>query len=428
MPIVGSKWWRVDFHCHSPRSTDYRDPAATPREWLLRCMAVGLDAIVVTDHQSGQWAIDVQAELQRLSEEQPAGYRPLVVFPGVEIMSQNIHWLAIFDPVECQRPSQLLGAARIVGDEGDHDGHVRGSPDDIIDYVRQTQRGIVIPAHVDRPRGLFTEQVAGQIMDDFMANDHLYAMEVVDWGFSDARADSTGWAKVMGSDAHCLSDIGQRSTWVKMSRPDIDGLRLALSDGVQSVRSFDLFPSMNEIPPLVIQSVEIRDAQYCGRVEPLTVSFSPWFTAIVGDRGTGKSSVLEFLRIAMERDLDEDMPTEILETFSKFKRVPANRRDNGALRAETSTATSVRRSDDIYRIIWSNQIREVQTLAGDGTWESLGRQVKSRFRVGVYSQKQIFEMSRHPQALLRVVDQSQGVAKDSWQHQWNQIFNEWSAP
>ena len=52
----GGKWWRVDFHTHTPHSDDYghaagpaRDEvkAITPEQWLLKQMAWGLDAVVV---------------------------------------------------------------------------------------------------------------------------------------------------------------------------------------------------------------------------------------------------------------------------------------------------------------------------------------------------------------------------------------------
>ena len=36
--VPGSKWWKFDFHAHTPESDDYSDKAVTPAEWLLAFM------------------------------------------------------------------------------------------------------------------------------------------------------------------------------------------------------------------------------------------------------------------------------------------------------------------------------------------------------------------------------------------------------
>lgn len=54
----GSRWWRFDFHTHTPASSDYdATEAATlaPREWLLACMGASVDAVAVTDHNCSDW-------------------------------------------------------------------------------------------------------------------------------------------------------------------------------------------------------------------------------------------------------------------------------------------------------------------------------------------------------------------------------------
>ena len=52
----GSRWWRVDLHCHSPASHDFRsDQASSSPDWIGWVEAArdaGLHAVAVTDHNT----------------------------------------------------------------------------------------------------------------------------------------------------------------------------------------------------------------------------------------------------------------------------------------------------------------------------------------------------------------------------------------
>jgi predicted metal-dependent phosphoesterase TrpH len=45
--ISGAKWWKFDFHTHTPASMDYREKELSPREWLLACMKAGIDCVAI---------------------------------------------------------------------------------------------------------------------------------------------------------------------------------------------------------------------------------------------------------------------------------------------------------------------------------------------------------------------------------------------
>lgn len=51
----GSRRWKIDFHAHTPCSRDYKDVHVDPAEWVRAAVATGLDAVVVADHNSGEW-------------------------------------------------------------------------------------------------------------------------------------------------------------------------------------------------------------------------------------------------------------------------------------------------------------------------------------------------------------------------------------
>jgi predicted metal-dependent phosphoesterase TrpH len=83
--IPGSRWWRFDFHNHTPASSDYfigeRD-TLSGRDWLLAYMRAAVDAVAVTDHNTADWVERLHQALAALDAEKPEGWRPLVLFPG----------------------------------------------------------------------------------------------------------------------------------------------------------------------------------------------------------------------------------------------------------------------------------------------------------------------------------------------------------
>jgi len=103
--IHGAKWWKFDFHNHTPKSFDFgrgdtTHMEITPENWLLMYMNAGIDCVAITDHNSGEWVDTLKMALAGMenANPKPIGYRKLFLFPGVEISaSGNIHILALFD-------------------------------------------------------------------------------------------------------------------------------------------------------------------------------------------------------------------------------------------------------------------------------------------------------------------------------------------
>ncbi len=67
--IVGGKWWKVDFHLHTPASYDYghgddRQKDTSPVDFLKACRSKGLDCIVVTYPNYGKLWMNLRRLLQ----------------------------------------------------------------------------------------------------------------------------------------------------------------------------------------------------------------------------------------------------------------------------------------------------------------------------------------------------------------------------
>jgi energy-coupling factor transporter ATP-binding protein EcfA2 len=430
----GARWWRFDFHTHTPASTDYGkgpDQAAlmqiTPEEWLLNFMRAGIDCVAVTDHNSGDWVDQLKSALDRLCEQQHADYRPLTLFPGVEITaSGGTHILAIFDPnKQSSDITRLLGEVSYKGAFGESHIAARAAPEEVVRKIVDAD-ALPILAHVDARSGAW--ELAGNTLTPLLECEDLFAIEVVDASTAKPslyRQKKLQWAEVLGSDAHHPSGPsgtrypGSHWTWVKMARPSLEGLRLALLDGAGfSVRrSDDPEPfDPQDLPENYIESVQIDSACYMGRGQPEAFDFSPWLNALVGGRGTGKSTVVHALRLALRREheltaLEEG--SEARRTFEKFSRVAQGGNAQGALTTVTHITMTFVRDKHRYRVHWrlSGQGAAVEEYI-DGEWcESQHQTVTpSRFPARLFSQGQIAALANgNHQALLDLIDEAANV-------------------
>lgn len=430
----GARWWKVDFHTHTPASEDYgKGPhqaelkRRSQREWLLDFMRAEIDCVAVTDHNSGVWIDPLKAALEELREERPEGYRDLVLFPGVEIScSGGVHVLAIFGPASRTSDiDSLLGAVEYRGERGRSNGVTSLSCEQIFQKIADA-RALAIPAHVDQEAGLF--KLSGETLRQALGKAEdcgVVAMEVVE-GDSEPpalyRERKLNWARVLGSDSHRPDQVGSRYTWVKMGTdPTLEGLRLALLDGaVRVVRD----PVRERVSPnvydhAVIEELEIRDAKYLGRGEPFRLVFNPWLNAIIGGRGTGKSTTVEFLRLALRRE--EDLPESLQKDFAKYSMVSAGRGDGRLVTEETRLVVLYRKDGRRFRIHWGapEAPAAIQVEVAPDDWRDEPGEIRSRFPVRIYSQKQIFELAQSPLALLQQVDQAPEVGKAEWEQGWH---------
>ncbi len=437
----GSRWWKFDFHAHTPASDDYgRGEDQTilrerePRDWLLDYMRAGIDCVAITDHNSGEWIDRVKEELFLLNSERPEGFRDIHVFPGVEIsVNGGIHLLAILD---CDKKTSdidsLLGAVGFDGEKGSGNGITSLSLIEVIDKITSID-GIAIPAHVDREKGLF-KNPDGKTLEQLLNRKNIFAMELVDPDFEKPGTytdKNPRWTEVFGSDSHYPPGSseerypGSHFTWVKMGKPGIEGLRLALLDGSLSViRSDREEANPNEGARMVLESIEILKARYLGRSKPFTVEFNPWLNSIIGGRGTGKSTIVEFLRIVMRRD--DELPEDLKDDeFGKYRKVYAHREESGLLTDEVTIKAVYRKDDTRFRIQWNpaGNIEPIEEEIEQGRWKSTEGDIRQRFPVRIYSQKQIFSLAKKPLALLGVVDEAPVVDRRSWDEKWRQAEN-----
>lgn len=414
----GSRWWRCDLHVHSPASFDFKDrETVTASEWLEAAQMNGVEVVAVTDHSSG-------AFVQQLRAAQPQD-RGLFLFPGLELnVTPGIHLIALFDP---QKPddcaTNLLAACGIQDEEMGKDSAMCSRS--IVDVLATAadRVALCVAAHIDKPKGVGVVLERGNGLRAVLQHRELAGVEVEDLR-SPALQYAVGarrpLAIITSSDAHSLTEIGRRTTWIKMTTPTLEGLRLALADGPESVKpAAEVDGNPNDHASSLIEEIQITDARYIGRPEPFALALNPWLTAIIGGRGTGKSSVLNFLRLACRRE--GDLPTSLTDDLAPFQRVYRARKDDGLLTDGTLVSVVYRKDDARFRIQWNldGSAQAISEETPDG-WVRASGEISRRLPVRIFSQKEVFELARDPGALLRLVDETPYVNRADWDRRWRE--------
>ena len=448
-PYPGSRWWKFDFHTHTPASVDTywarQGIDLSPEQWLLRYMTAEVDCVAITDHNSGAWVDVLKAayeEMERQAEEgsPPEGFRELTLFPGVEISVQGgFHLLAILDPeTDTGDIDTLLGRVEYDGTKGVSNGVTREGAAEVVCEIRDAG-GIPIPAHADRQgdngKGLLAVragtrrlQLDANTVRQVLDTECLLAMEWEDMTnpfpiYVEKQARKL--TRILGSDCHSFQGVripGSRYTWVKMAEPSLEGLRLALLDGNEiSIRRSDddgQFEPFRK-PTHFITGIEVDSARFMGIGATTRLSTTPYFNALIGGRGTGKSTTVHALRLAYRRDRELQhlgRASEPYRQFERFIKPVMGRNGEGGVRNETEIRVELVRDGVEHILRWrkDGMGNVVEERNADARWQPTTSQEVNpeRFPIRLLSQGQIAAMAGESrQALLDVIDDAANIAE-----------------
>lgn len=450
----GTRWYKCDLHLHNIASKCFQDKSVTPEEWVAQAIEQKLDCVAVTDHNTGT-GIDAIIEA--------ANDKPLTVFPGVEITcdTSKIHLLILFDVDKSSEDVRdFLVKCNIRRDDF---GEQNTSTSDNIFHVAAEAKKmgcLIIPAHIDEYNGLCS--VSHENLKKFYDLEYINAVQVVHSEFLSPDLKTTGnneflsklnkyygspktsidettlksWyapvqqaiakkkAIVTFSDnpheprnpQHGLWGIGSRYTWIKMDEhPSLEGLRQAfLLHDLRVKNDFDSVDSPYELPASWIKRITVNNTEITNPLEPLIIDFSPQLSTIIGGRGSGKSSILRFIRGVFGRiaDLEALGNQSILEDHTIFYQQWNGKKKKGVFNDSSTIEVFVIRNDTEYRISSSNIN---STTDQDITIEKWDTDKKAYeiveeeaflefFEFESFSQKQIYEIAQAPNALRERID------------------------
>lgn len=301
----GAQFIKADLHTHTPGSYDY--PKVEDEEESIEISAkdvidtyegLGIELVAITDHNTcGHYSEMVEA----------AEDSSVTVLPGVEITTgqsgdHQIHMTAIFSQDNADEIDYLLEA---VGARGDPENVIADKTiPGICEEVRDRD-GIPILAHIDEKAGAHEElsDRNNPTRKEVFNPDNVGTLEIVDAATAEEFPEFT---HIKSSDAHNLDEIGRGYTYFKMSEPSFEGLRTALSDPESRVRLDYESDSHTTIDGLKVENGFLQDRR---------LAFNTNLNCLIGGKGTGKSTIIEHIRYALE---DEPDPPSINKEFKSL--------------------------------------------------------------------------------------------------------------
>jgi DNA repair ATPase RecN len=425
----------------------------------------GIDLVALTDHNSIDGFRYLKPQFDLLSRQaRDEGLRMPAILPGCEFSvggERPIHFLVIF--ASSTDPDAIDSAIGHVFGTSDRFDPKTGTPratgqsvDDFLtrlfEYCRPASGDrhlefVVLPAHADNRKGVLTEtdggfssrsgdvSVATSLWDEMRGNLRQRVIRRRDWnGFQTtkpfetlpqafkellwrwaaARRDEAWdqltegqrlryreqkhWPLVECSDPHAYEAIGTRYTWLKMEEPDVEGIRLSLLDPQSRLRRMDQGPPGQDYPR--IEAIRIRSTDFFDDVE---VPLSPCLTTFIGGRGTGKSTVVEYLRYGLDRARAQDFSTEEAEIRENVQAMltAKNERDNGrtlgTLLPDHEIEVDLFVSGHHYRVRKGPMGEEIERDPGTETAEIVPQfDVRTLIHPRVFSQRQIARIAKDP--------------------------------
>lgn len=233
-------WLGIDLHIHSALSPCGGEEM-TPPNVLKQAKKVGLDALVIADHNSAE----NQAAFIKCAET-----FNINILPGMEVQSkEDVHMLCIFDDLEqilffqeiiyghlpqIENNKEVFGVQNILDWQGNIIGEnqqfllnsVNISVDDIVKKVNEIG-GLVLPAHIDRQAfSLWTN--LGFIPDNlgFFGVELTFHLPRNKEQIQYLKDNNLG--VVLSSDAHWLNQLQGPHTWGYLEEFTVAELKLAL--------------------------------------------------------------------------------------------------------------------------------------------------------------------------------------------------------
>lgn len=310
----GAQWIRADFHLHTHADREFKytgDDNFYNSNYVDSLEKASIRLGVITNHNKFDFA-----EFKALRKT--AQKKGIELLPGVELSvndgANGIHTLVVFSDYWLDDGNDYINSFLSVAFEGkiptqyeQENGRSSLSLLGTIKKLESYHRDFfLVFAHVEAPSGLWTELDGGRLSD--LGRDESFRCCTL--GFQKVRTHDgagkdkpsrtkvQGWlkdwypAELEGSDPKCIEEIGRgKTSYVKLGELSFEAVKFALSDPASRVAS----------EPSKHQASHIRSIHFDGGIlDGQTLDFSPELNTLIGIRGSGKSSILEAVRYALD--------------------------------------------------------------------------------------------------------------------------------
>lgn len=428
----GNHYKKCDLQVHSPRDRNWKgsncvtvnERETYSKSFVKECRTAGINAVAITDHHDMVFFEFIKAAAKTELDENGnpiPNNQQLVVFPGIELTFNQppMQGLLILDAnfPEVLFPT-VLGSLSLAQapKEDSKTSQTNAIPSDTINSINDIYkkldgtdgvkgRYIFLPhvkegGHKTLMRDGFHEayakmpSVGGYVDGKFEGGGVGYLKilngEVDAWGFksiaviqtTDYRADKS------------LTEL-DTATWIKWREPTAEALRQACL--AKESRISHVEP---ELPNIFIEKIDVTNSSFLSKFD---LDLNPQLNSIIGGRGTGKSTILEYLRWALCDQTEgfgkEGQQSDLLKRRNTLIDKTLNEVD-GEVRVfflVNGTRHIVKRNP---------KSEDVLLKIGTGDFQSVRpRQIQDLLPIQAYSQKQLSSISVRPDELKRFIEQ-----------------------
>jgi type III restriction enzyme len=420
----GAHYYRCDLQVHTPRDLNWTGKeCVSPEErraysLVQACRERKIEAIAITDHHDMALVGLVRTAAQEETNEAGNPLHPkqrLVVFPGMELtLGVPCQALLIFDASFPEDMFSLAMTALAINPSPAEES--RTAPVKRLDHIQSLvqlkaeldkhaflrERYIVFP-HVGENgqfsllrKGLAGKYVEMPCVDGYVDGDagklgkgkkDIIAGTAKEWGHKRIACFQTSDNRYADH-----RDLGKSTTWIKWAIPTAEALRQACL--AQESRISQEQP---KLPATVITGITVSNSTFLG---PIDLELNPQYSALIGGRGTGKSTILEYVRWA----LCDQPPYVTAEDAPNYQARRA--------RLIEQTLKSVNATVDV-RFLINDVPHTVRRRSEDGSLlikvgkdefrECNEDEVRTLLPIQAYSQKQLSDVSVRTNELMRFV-------------------------
>ena len=311
----GAQWVRSDFHLHTRADREFKftgNDSFYNSSYVDALENAGIQLGVITNHN--KFNINEFRALRKTALK-----KGIALLPGVELSvsdgANGIHTLVVFsddwlaDGHDHINP--FLGVAfegKVPAQYEQENGRSSLSLLETIKKLESYHRDFfLVFAHVEAPSGLWAELDGGRLAE--LGRNEFFRRRTL--GFQKVRTYSKpkerskpcrakaqqhlgDWypAELEGCDAKGIEDIGQgKACYLKLGELTFEAVKFALSDPAARVAT----------QPAKHQASHVRSIHFDGGIlDGRTLHFSSELNTLIGIRGSGKSSILEAVRYALD--------------------------------------------------------------------------------------------------------------------------------
>lgn len=424
----GAHFYRCDLQVHTPRDLSWSGQGASTeeerkeyaKEFIHACRTKALDAVAITDHHDLTFFKYIKeaanSELDENNNPVPKEKR-IIVFPGMELtLGIPCQALLLFDAdIPSDLLSNLYAVLSITQAAESAEKHASVSKLDHIKTLSQLYKElnnresirnkfIVLPNITDNGTGTILRSgfdafykempCVGGYLDGGISKLGTGNTRIVNGKDPKYGPKKLGIFQTSDSRRRDFSYLGRSSTWVKWAVPTAEALRQAcLAKESRISQEIPLLPS------IFVTSIDVSNSKFMGQIY---LEFNQQYNAIIGGRGTGKSTILEYLRWGLcdqfpeaPRD-DDDIPGY----QEKRKKLI----EKTLLPFESTVQISFVKNNIPHVIRRKANTNEISLKIGAGEFEPCTEEnVRNLLPIQAYSQKQLSSVGVSIEELKRLI-------------------------